>query len=73
MLLLPSFPQTMRIHAQCDFRNPAPWSLNRISTSGSLPDISKGHNYSYSYDPRAGEGVDVYVFGVIVIIVFSLL
>ena len=44
-------------------RTNAPWGLQRITQAGPVP-ASPGASslgYSYTYDDRAGEGVDVYV------------
>ncbi|QRW12693.1 subtilisin-like protease 8 [Ceratobasidium sp. AG-Ba] len=42
----------------------APWGLQRISQSTTLSNISNvtALNYTYIYDSKAGEGIDIYIF-----------
>jgi cerevisin len=45
-------------------RTNAPWGLGRVSTHKKLTDQNPAHlTFTYTYDPSAGTGVDIYVIG----------
>jgi len=44
-------------------REDAPWGLGRICQNDKLADTPDKLDFRYKYDDKAGEGVDVYVFG----------
>jgi cerevisin len=60
-----SFSLVMWSYAWCDFRNNAPWGLERISRRTPVANKRLGAStFTYSYDSSAGIGVEVYVIGV---------
>lgn len=56
-------PHVLTIVALFDFlcRTNASWGLSRIGSKTKLTGDNRFRNYTYRYDSRAGEGVDVYI------------